>query len=168
MALWSANRDRVPAPEKLTVDQTIVVPPPEALDRSLVVPPTNASGKSAASKGADRSQPGLLTSTPRTKSSSEIPLALPTGSPTATKRATPPPADQSEDYSVSNAEPTYPRYRVGTHDTLRSIARDTLGDSRRSDEILELNRDQIDDPRQLTPGIMLVLPDDARIGRRKL
>jgi nucleoid-associated protein YgaU len=49
---------------------------------------------------------------------------------------------------------------------LRSIARDTLGESRRADEILDLNRDLIKDPSALTPGQTIVLPDDARIGLR--
>ena len=39
-----------------------------------------------------------------------------------------------------------PVYRVRPHDTLRKIARDMLGDSRRANEIYELNRGVIDDP----------------------
>jgi nucleoid-associated protein YgaU len=50
---------------------------------------------------------------------------------------------------------------------LRSIARDTLGDARRADEILELNRGAIDDPAQLVVGQVLELPEDARTGIRR-
>ncbi len=57
-----------------------------------------------------------------------------------------------------------PVYRVRAYDTLRSIARDTLGSSRRADEILELNRGVIDDPGQLVVGQVLELPEDARGG----
>ncbi len=54
-----------------------------------------------------------------------------------------------------------PVYRVRRYDTLRSIARDILGDSRRSEEIYDINRDIIDDPTRLTPGQLLELPEDA-------
>jgi nucleoid-associated protein YgaU len=163
-ALWSANRDRVSAPDQLTVGQTIVVPPPESLDRALVEPPAAPGSARSASKNSESRQPGLLSAGARRRTPSEVELALPVAGQTASRSSTSP--DRAADYSVSNAEPTYPKYRVGPRDTLRSIARDTLGDAHRSDEILELNRDQIDDPRRLTPGIMLVLPDDARVGRR--
>ena len=49
---------------------------------------------------------------------------------------------------------------------MRSIARDTLGDSRRAGEILELNREVIDDPNYLTTGQEIELPEDARLARR--
>ena len=60
------------------------------------------------------------------------------------------------------ASPSRPVYKVRPYDTLRSIARDTLGDSRRADEILELNRGLIDDPTHLIVGQILELPEDAR------
>ena len=58
-----------------------------------------------------------------------------------------------------------PVYKVRRYDTLRTIARDTLGDSRRADEVLELNRDIIDDPGHLIVGQILELPEDARVVR---
>ena len=42
-----------------------------------------------------------------------------------------------------------------------------LGDSHRANEILDLNRDLIDDPTHLTVGQMLELPDDARTSVRR-
>jgi nucleoid-associated protein YgaU len=54
-----------------------------------------------------------------------------------------------------------PIYKVHRYDTLRSIARDTLGDPRRASEILALNRDIIDDPAHLISGQLLELPEDA-------
>jgi nucleoid-associated protein YgaU len=62
---------------------------------------------------------------------------------------------------------TRPIYKVRQYDTLRTIARDTLGDSRRAQEILDLNRDIIDDPGHLIVGQILDLPEDARPGRSK-
>ena len=65
------------------------------------------------------------------------------------------------------AAPLRPTYRVKANETLRSIARDTLGDSKRYREILDLNRDAIDDPRgPIAAGTTLTLPEDAIIGRR--
>ena len=60
-----------------------------------------------------------------------------------------------------------PSTRCRPYDTLRTIARDTLGDPRRSAEILELNRDIIDDPGHLIVGQILDLPEDARPGRSR-
>jgi hypothetical protein len=50
---------------------------------------------------------------------------------------------------------------------LRSIARDTLGDSHRADEILELNSNAIEDPNNLVIGQELELPEDAKVGARR-
>jgi nucleoid-associated protein YgaU len=60
-----------------------------------------------------------------------------------------------------------PVYKIRAFNTLRSIARDMLGDSHRSDEILELNRDVIDDPAHLTVGQVIKLPEDARTSVRR-
>ncbi len=57
-------------------------------------------------------------------------------------------------------------YKVRPNDTVRSIARDMLGDSHRADEILDLNSGLIDDPAHLTVGQLLQLPDDARTSVR--
>ncbi len=69
--------------------------------------------------------------------------------------------------STGSAPPRRPAYKVRPYDTLRSIARDTLGDSRRADEILDLNREIIDDPAQLVVGQLLELPEDARTSLRR-
>ena len=60
-----------------------------------------------------------------------------------------------------------PVYKIRPYDTLRSIARDMLGDSHRSSEILKLNRDLIDDPSHLIVGQVLELPGDARTSVRR-
>jgi general secretion pathway protein D len=61
---------------------------------------------------------------------------------------------------------TRPFHVVRPHETLRSIARDYLGDSRRADEIAELNQDRIAATGTLVPGQTLVLPADAASTRR--
>jgi hypothetical protein len=58
-------------------------------------------------------------------------------------------------------------YKVRPNETLRSIARDMLGDSHRANEILDLNSDLIDDPGHLTVGQLIQLPDDARTSVRR-
>jgi nucleoid-associated protein YgaU len=55
-------------------------------------------------------------------------------------------------------------YKVRPHETLRSIARKTLGDSHRADEIRALNTEVIDDPANLPVGQILELPEDANVG----
>ena len=60
-----------------------------------------------------------------------------------------------------------PIYKVRQYDTLRTIARDTLGDARRANEIQDLNRDIIDDPAHLVVGQILELPEDARPARAR-
>jgi nucleoid-associated protein YgaU len=60
-----------------------------------------------------------------------------------------------------------PIYKVRQYDTLRTIARDTLDDPRRANEILDLNRDIIDDPAHLIVGQLLQLPEDARPARTR-
>ena len=69
--------------------------------------------------------------------------------------------------ATSAASRRRPVYKVRQYDTLRSIARDMLGDSHRAGEILDLNRDLIDDPAHLTVGQVLELPDDARTSVRR-
>lgn len=55
-----------------------------------------------------------------------------------------------------------PTHRVRKGETLRSIAREELGDSERAEEIVKLNSDMLDDPPRLRVGVRLKLPQDAR------
>ncbi len=54
-----------------------------------------------------------------------------------------------------------PVHVVRSYETLRSIARDRLGNALRADEIIDLNRDRIPDLNRLAPGQRLLLPEDA-------
>jgi hypothetical protein len=77
--------------------------------------------------------------------------------------------DQESDNQTS-ARPRVPRpdspynpaYKVKPQDTLRSIARGTLGDSRRANESVDLNPLLGDDPSHLIVGQILRLPEDTR------
>jgi nucleoid-associated protein YgaU len=180
-ALWKANSGLVPAPEKLRVGMTIRIPPPEALDRALVKasptsPETGPGSESGSVKTYRRTSrpvlqddreeaseiPSSAMSRPRR---SEIELALPVADPSS--RADPESSSSDPDaVPETRFRPRRPTYKVRPHDTLRSIARDTLGESRRTDEILELNRDILKDPNDLSPGQIIELPDDARLGLR--
>ena len=57
---------------------------------------------------------------------------------------------------------TRPIYKVRPYDTLRTIARDTLGDARRASEIRDMNLRSSNDPGHLIVGQVLELPEDAR------
>jgi nucleoid-associated protein YgaU len=157
----------VPEIDKLTVGTTIRIPPPEALDRRQIEPnrPSAAgtsptSGSTAPLRQAS-SRPGEGKGA---KKPGEIEVALPTSDPFARRRGEPGESDRGESAVSRGGQPRRPRYRVHSHETLRSIARDTLGDSHRADEIRELNADVIDDPNHLIPGQILELPDDAKVG----
>lgn len=138
-ALAQANAQLTPDPAKLHVGDAIKVPPPEQLDPALIEPPTavaegprrDAEAKRAAQAGAG----GVL---------------LPVGRPSR-------PAERAE----LEPERPAPTHTVRSRETLRTIARDRLGDSRRESEILELNLDRIASPADLRPGIRLRLPADA-------
>ncbi len=146
-ALHAANRNQVPDIRKLYVGTVLRIPPPETLDRALIAPP----GRPSATDG-----PAVSRASRRAEPTDEIVLSRPIR----------PQIPREEDEAP--AAPRRPTYRVkSNNETLRSIARDTLDDSRRYREILNLNRDTIDDPRAvLAPGMTLTLPEDAVIGRR--
>jgi nucleoid-associated protein YgaU len=166
-ALWAANRATVKAPDLLYVGQIIRIPPPESLDPTLVEPERSSrsavttQGENSASTFRRASRP--VGGAPRVADAGRVEneVELPTVDPFARRRAdglSGP--DPEKDPAV---RPRRPRYKVRPYETLRSIARDTLGDSRRADEILDLNAKVVDDPARLTPGQLLELPDDARI-----
>jgi nucleoid-associated protein YgaU len=112
----------------------------------------------------------------RRASPSDASLALPAGAPALGRDpGTRPSSLDPGDDEADNAEPEIrltarsrrpvppkgPSYKVRPYDTLRSIARDTLGDAHRADEILDLNRGLIADPTHLIVGQLIELPEDA-------
>jgi nucleoid-associated protein YgaU len=180
-ALWKANADKHPDIRVLHVGDVIVVPPVEDLDPAYFVAPRADTGSTPA-----RAQAGLAR--PRRADDSTGSIALPslssavhsvsrrdvvgrrdetplTGNDQDSAEPETPSAPNSQNRSGDAAAASRLLYKVRPYDTLRSIARDKLGDARRADEILELNHELIDDPAHLTTGQLLKLPDDARTGR---
>ena len=152
-ALHAANARQFPVITDLYVGATIRIPPVEALDRSLVVAPslvTPAAGVDAPASAVSR------TSTRRTEPVDE--LEQPSNPRNRAPRAEVDTGDQDR--------PIRPSYTVKPNQTLRSIARDTLGDVDRDVEIRALNRTVLGDARNPTAGMVLTLPSDAVIGRR--
>ena len=164
-ALGKANSDQFQRLQDLYVGAVIRIPPPEDLDPTLVDPP---GGKSARDRDPDAvDQPRVQTAAdaPGLRRSRRSPdaLDLPASDPEAEQasdrdRRRRAPRDDFAEPAPRRAAPAH-RVRVGQ--TLRSIARDRLGDSHRAREILDLNRDVVPDPAHLEPGIVLNLPDDA-------
>jgi nucleoid-associated protein YgaU len=190
-ALWKYNSARVKQIDKLYVGTILKIPPPEDLEPAYIDPP--GSGSKALARrdddsvdpaGVDADATGGRTNRAtsrgdgvpvRRSGRSDVELNLPTSDAADSQART-----RSRDVNYANdrdAEPevrpratptvTRPIYKVRQYDTLRTIARDTMGDSRRSGEILELNRDLIDDPSHLIVGQILELPEDARAHRAR-
>jgi hypothetical protein len=150
-ALHHANRRLVPDIRELYVGTSIKVPDLQDLDPTLIDPPTRKTTTARSAQPAEA---------PRT-ASRDRGNGIELGVPTVGRGRKREPVENVEDTSL-------PSYRVRSNDTLRSIARDTLGDSRRYKEILELNRDLIRDPSHLTIGQSISLPEDATVGRRAM
>ena len=154
-ALWAANRETVPKIAELYVGTTIKVPPPELLDAKLIEPP-----RPAATARRDRDTAGARTSRDAltledgrkgTRKAADTLVMLPVGRGASDDKPLDTPAPTSESKS----------HVVKAHETLRSIARDRLGDPRRAEEIREMNLDELgEDPPRV--GMTLRLPDDAK------
>jgi nucleoid-associated protein YgaU len=138
-ALWKANQARVPDIRKLYIGTTILVPPPEALDPALVDP-----------------APTVITSTPKPRT------------PAPSNPSAEPPLTDPDDRVDVRPRRVGPLYTTSDrHETLRSVARRTLGDVYRWPEIRKLNLDVLDDSSAYLPvGTELRLPEDARTVRR--
>jgi nucleoid-associated protein YgaU len=191
-ALWKANADRVPEIDKLYLNTVIRIPPPEDLDPTYIDPPGTRGPRSGdhtlARQGVDsvrfqnRSEGAVSgRGTPtegvpiRRSGHSNAELNLPISDvvaeqeDNASQNAQRRPRPGRDQDRGPVAEPrdavTRPIYKVRQYDTLRTIARDAMGDARRADEILDLNRDIIEDAGHLIVGQILELPEDARIIR---
>ena len=179
-ALWKANADKHPDIGVLHVGDVIIVPPVEDLDSAYFV---TARAKPDAAPGPRRGDPDRAKQADAAIGASESPLSLSavrrvsrqergarrddngaTGTDRDSAEPEVPPDPRSRKRTGSSNQASRSTYKVRPFDTLRSIARDTVGDPNRAAEILELNRELIADPAQLTAGQVLNLPDDARTG----
>jgi nucleoid-associated protein YgaU len=180
-ALWKANADKYPDIRVLHIGDVIIVPPVEDLDPAYVGPARRDSGPAPVERRAGRGEadesddPARSIESPLPSSVVRSVSRRERGGGRDTKAMTSDDRDAAEPETPTARRPaardskSSPAsrlvYKVRPYDTLRSIARDTLGDARRSNEILDLNRELIDDPTHLTVGQVLNLPDDARTGR---
>jgi nucleoid-associated protein YgaU len=157
-ALRRFNRGRIAGPGWLTPGDLLVIPDVAQLD----VLPTRPGRPESAPAPARAPEPparGLVPDPPRraevragwmdraSRRDGGDPGAIATGS-------AGPAADPAR-----RGEPRV--HYVRRYETLRSIARDRLGDARRAVEIIELNPDRLRDSSHLAPGLRLLLPPDA-------
>jgi nucleoid-associated protein YgaU len=158
-ALWRFNRGRFPRPERLTSGDLLVIPAVEELD-------------SSASRLA-RSRDGTTPARAPASTANEAELDLPRASEAqadwadrtsnrARDEARRPAAGSHTRAAHPDRRPDSPVHVVRRYETLRSIARDRLGDARRAAEIIELNQDRLPETGQLATGQLLFLPLDAR------
>jgi nucleoid-associated protein YgaU len=177
-ALAHANADKFKRPEDLFVGAVIRVPPPEDLEPSYIDPPGTKYGSKAKppSPKSVAAAPQAMTPIRRARRSEvelDLPISDPADAPASGDRGRSAARDDAADLDRDRYEPeavsrsvsTRPVHKVQPYETLRTIARDRLGSGRRADEILELNRDTIDDPSDLIVGQILELPEDARVTR---
>ncbi len=144
-ALWWVNRRVVAWPGALVAGTRIVIPPIEQLE-----------GRSSGSRASR-----AATFDPQVQPASQKrPSERLLGGQTATHvLAVPDP-----ETAATNSGPPqggYAIHVVQPNETLRGIARDRLGDSRRFQEIAEMNRDLLTNSR-ISAGMRLLLPPDAR------
>jgi nucleoid-associated protein YgaU len=152
-ALWKANEDQVRAPEDLYVGTSIRVPPPEALDRSLIEAPRRKDVSSAPSPTtAVRPRTNARRNTDSTATPGNI-VILPVRTPRSS-------ASSRSEEELPDTRTARRYYVVKKHETLRSIARDQLGDSHRYEELRDLNLRVLGDSVVLTAGMKLELPDE--------
>jgi nucleoid-associated protein YgaU len=193
-ALWKANADKYPDISVLHVNDEIIIPAVEDLDPAYIDAPGLAKRGSRKDDAADLAAESLSsprspaagkpTSRPlRNVSALDLPVSDTASSQNKVGRRTSLArvADEENDNSIDEPEirqvarprrtdpapSRRPVYKVHRNDSLRSIARDVLGDYHRADELYELNRDVIKDPSQLVVGQLLELPDDAKTTSRR-
>lgn len=169
-ALWKANEAKHPDIKDLRVGDVIMVPAVEDLDPELILPAgTDGRPVSLAAAGNSRTVSQGSRRTDDQDRAAEQPIRRKKAS---NSEIFGDEGDEIESRTSARPRdggrpPGRPVYRVRPYDTLRSIARDTLGTARRADEIMELNRGLIDNPSQLVVGQVLELPEDARTSIRR-
>lgn len=167
-ALWRANQDRVPDIRELYVGTPILVPPPEDLDRAYIDPPPSkplagpssppSSSRTPAASPAERDDRAERAAALREEPQDEVELALPAGGRETNQGEVG--SRRDEEAAAAGEIPRAARrvHVVRQYETLRSIAREELGDSSWADELLRLNSDRIEDERDLPEGLRLRLP----------
>jgi nucleoid-associated protein YgaU len=168
-SLWKANEAKYPDINVLHVGDVIIIPPLEELDSSLFEPANTKARSVTLAAAGERRALGKRSRPTNDTGAAQSPFK---GRAAAVDTDLDGAVDEVESRTpakprAGGTAPGRPIYRVRPYDTLRSIARDTLGSSRRADEILDLNRGLIDDPTQLAVGQVLELPEDAKTSLRR-
>ena len=162
-ALWAANKRQVPSMDRLPSGTTIRLPAPESLNSALVDPP-GPDPTAPRDLPRPRTEParrdGAASLASASGEPSETLVMLPVGRPSS--GVDPIPAHEL-DGLPDRPRAAYPIFVARPHDTFRTIARDTLGDAERADEVRQLNLDVISDPARPTPGQKLRLPRYAKV-----
>ncbi len=166
-AIWDANRDRIASPESIPAGTELRMPAAAELARGPApAAPRPADPASEAPASASRPRPAPTVDAAMQRASFEVeaparPRArAPARDPAVVRAAAIDRALRADEGDVS------PVHVVGRFESLRSIARDRLGDSRRAAEILALNRDTLGTSDRPVPGQHLRLPRDAAPDRR--
>ncbi len=149
-AIWDANRDRVSSPESIPPGTELRMPAASELART---PPPAAPAETPASAMRPQASPAA-TDAATQRSSFEV--EAPPRSPTSDRAVV-----RAQAVADDEGGEIYPVHVVGRFESLRSIARDRLGDARRAPEILALNRDTLRSSDRPVPGQHLRLPRDA-------
>jgi general secretion pathway protein D len=150
-ALWWVNRSTVAWPQALVPGTRIIIPPLNQLEQSPVEPQASRQKVSDPRVQPVRRNPD----TSRT----------PGNQPGDSKRHDTDLLTASSD--APQAVSGYSIHVVQRYETLTSIARDRLGDPRRSREIATLNSDLLTNEGRLARGMRLLLPADARPTRSR-
>ncbi len=164
LALWDANKDVAKTPEDLYVGTEIRIPAPETLRRDLIV---SSRGKSGSSPNLAAIPPGSDAVATKDLQASRASQRLDGSKLLAAGDAT---SIKSKDSAnlprAETAALRATRYYVvkKANETLRSIASRELNDSDRDGEILDLNRDQLEDSNGLlSVGMKLKLPSQSAL-----
>lgn len=145
MALSRHNGTRIPDPHRMRPGMKVETPPPEILEQRY---------------------PDLIEKSPRVAQRPVIDDSIPQF---GDRLDTAPLAPGSSPHETADEGPAgyfvdrsgVPMYRIGSDDTLSSIAQRHLGRASRWLEVYELNRNVVKSPEALTIGTVIRLPADA-------
>ena len=168
-ALRWANRGMIARPDRLSAGDLVVIPQVDQLDASQIRPARSISATATApapapfpiavaNGEAKLDRPG--------SSEAQFEAADRTGRRDRENVGDGSPGSNPRSSIAGPSRALLPVHVVRRYETLRSIARDRLGNSHRADEIIELNRDRLSDTDQLKQGQRLLLPFDATPARQ--
>ncbi|HEY2157702.1 MAG TPA: LysM peptidoglycan-binding domain-containing protein [Isosphaeraceae bacterium] len=161
-AIWDANRDRISSPESIPPGTELRMPAAElARSTAPAAPGQGPAPAPAAEPPASAMRPRTGPAPDPAVQRSSFEVEAPPGAQAPTYDAAVARAEATEAAPADGGGDIYPIHVVGRFESLRSIARDRLGDARRAPEILALNRNIFRSSDRPVPGQHLRLPRDA-------